>query len=97
MKKILFSLYIFFCTGGTYAQDRKNNIVAEIDFNRPAQLVFKADTVRATFLITRGRMQIAHSYEGYAIIKGRDTVYLDDRKRVLKAPVTVWSTKIKTQ
>lgn len=98
MKKLLLCFYIFFCTGGTYAQQRQNVVVAEVDFNKPTILsVTRADTVRATFLITRGHMQIAHSYEGYAVIRQRDTICLDDRMRPLKAPVMVWNVKILKQ
>ena len=95
MKKTLLAAYLFFCTGGTYAQQRQKVVVAEFDFYKPPTLLLhKADTIRATFLITRGRMQIAHSYEGYAVIRQRDTIYLDDRMRPLKAPVTVWNAKL---
>lgn len=97
MKKILLATYIFFCTGGTYAQERQNTVVAEIDFNRPTRLQFvepKADTLRATLLITRNRMRMAYSYEGYAVIRQRDTVYLDDKKRLIKPPVKVWGVEI---
>lgn len=99
MKKALLALYIFFCTGGTYAQPRQNAVVAEVDFNRPTTLQFnkpdtsgwfRSDTIRATFLITRGHMQIAHEKPGYVVYRSKDTIYLDDRKMVLKAPVRVW-------
>jgi hypothetical protein len=96
MKKALLAAYIFFCTGGTYAQQRQNVVVAEVDFNRATVLQFaqyRADTVRATLLITRGHMQMAHEKPGYVIYRTKDTVYLDDRKMVLKAPVKVWMVK----
>jgi hypothetical protein len=97
MKKALLASYIFFCTGGTYAQQRQNVVVAEVDFNRPAALQFvqyRSDTVRATLLITRGHMQMAHEKPGYVVYRTKDTIYLDDRKIQLKAPVKVWATKI---
>lgn len=118
MKKLLLAAYIFFFTGGCFAQSickhgianckswdcaqqRQNTVVAEIDFNKPTTCFFcKADTIRAKLLITRGRMRYAHSYEGYAVIGWLatgpdnkvqwDTLYLDDRKRLLKPPVKVW-------
>lgn len=93
MKKIILATYIFFCTGGTYAQERQNTVVAEIDINRPATLQFvqyRSDTLRATLLITRGHMQMAHEKPGYVVYRSKDTIYLDDRKMVLKAPVKVW-------
>lgn len=96
MKKLLLAAYIFFCTGGTYAQERQNTVVAELDFNRSTVLQFvKPDTLRATLLITRNRMRMAYSYEGYMVIHQKDTIYLDDRKRVIKLPVKVWGVKIK--
>lgn len=95
MKKIILATYIFFCTGGTYAQERQNNVVAEVDFNRPmvikpSYLNWKNDTIRAALLITRGHMQMAHEKPGYVVYRSKDTIYLDDRKMVLKAPVKVW-------
>lgn len=96
MKKALLAAYIFLCTGGTYAQQRQNVVVAEVDFNRPALMQFvqyRSDTVRASLLITRGHMQIAHEKPGYVVYRSKDTIYLDDRKMVLKAPVKVWLVK----
>lgn len=93
MKKLILATYILFCTGGTYAQPRQNVVVAEVDFNRPAPLQFvqyRSDTVRATLLITRGHMQMAHEKPGYVVYRSKDTIYLDDRKIQLKAPVKVW-------
>jgi hypothetical protein len=132
MKKFLLAAYIFFFTGGTYAQSvycthakvnceckgRKNNIVAELDFNKPTDLsrymgtnrTPRFDTVRATLLVTRDRMRMAFSYEGYAVFRDvpgkwvmngdtlapvKDTIYLDDRKRPIKPPITVWGMKEK--
>jgi hypothetical protein len=133
MKKLLLATYIFFCTGGTYAQtfcahavhncqcnpqQRKNTVVAELDFNKPTDLSRHMvttrtpiiDTVRATLLVTRNNMRMAFSYEGYAVFRDvpgkwcmsgdtlapiRDTIYLDDRKRPIKPPVTVWGMKEK--
>lgn len=120
MKKFILAAYIFFCTGGTYAQvkvcnhpmvgcwciERIDTLVAELDFNRPLTLpvnpysikwrmpVIKPDTLRATLLITRNRMRMAYSYEGYVVIRQRDTVYLDDKKRLIKPPVKVWGVEI---
>lgn len=97
MKKALLAAYVFFCTGGTYAQERQNSVVAEIDFNRPTPLQFvppKADTIRATLLISSGHMAIAHQRPGYVVYRQRDTIYLDDRMKPLKAPVTVWNVKL---
>lgn len=96
MKQTLLATYLFLFAGGTYAQDRQNVVVAEIDFNKPAALQFtnlKNDTLRATLLITRGHMNIAHEKPGYVVYRGKDTIYLDDRKMVLKAPVKVWMVK----
>lgn len=95
MKQLLFANYLFFCTGGTYAQPRQNNVVAEVDFNRPTMLQFRSDTLRATMLITLcDRKCIAFTYKGYVVYRSKDTIYLDDRKMVLKAPVRVWGVKI---
>lgn len=90
--KHLLTLYLTICTGSTYAQ-RSNNVVAEVDFNRPTTLHFtnlKRDTLRATLLITNGHMTIAHEKPGYVVFRTKDTIYLDDRRRELKAPVRVW-------
>jgi hypothetical protein len=96
MKHTLLSLYIFFCTGGTYAQDRQNAVAAELDFNRSTTLQFaRQDTIRATLLITQGHMTIAHEKPGYVVIRAKDTVYLDDRKIIIKPPATVWGYKAK--
>lgn len=60
--KHLLTLYLTIFSGGSYAQ-RPNNVVAEVDFYRPATLQFtnlKHDTIRATLLITNGHMTIAH-------------------------------------
>jgi hypothetical protein len=95
MKKYLLTTYLFLFAGGSFAQ-RKDTVVAEIDFNRPTILQFtnvKQDTVRATLLITRGHMNMAHEKPGYVVYRSKDTVYLDDRKMVLKAPVKVWAVK----
>jgi hypothetical protein len=126
MKKFILAAYIFFFTGGCFAQkskckhdtpactcwkpiDRQNIVVAEIDFNHPGG---KSDTVRATLLITRESIRNAFSYEGYAVFRDvpgrwvlsgdtlapvRDTTYLDDRKRPIKPPITVWGMKEKEQ
>jgi hypothetical protein len=121
MKKFLLAAYIFFFTGGCIAQtfcahavhncqcnpqQRKNTVVAEIDFN--TKKIEKIDTVRATLLVTRNNMRMAFSYEGYAVIRQVmgvlpvgttlercDTIYLDDRKRLIKPPITVWGMKEK--
>lgn len=96
MKQLTLLTYIILCTGGTYAQ-RPNTVVAEVDFNRPTALQFtqyRSDTLRATLLITRGHMQIAHEKPGYVVYRSKDTIYLDDRKIKLKAPVKVWAVKI---
>jgi hypothetical protein len=123
MKKFLLAAYIFFFTGGCFAQSickhgianckswdcaqqRQNTVVAEIDFN--SKKIEKIDTVRATLLVTRNNMRMAFSYEGYAVIRQVmgvlpvgttleicDTIYLDDRKRPIKPPITVWGMKEK--
>jgi hypothetical protein len=123
MKKFLLAAYIFFFTGGCFAQSickhgianckswdcaqqRQNTVVAEIDFN--SKKIEKIDTVRATLLVTRNNMRMAFSYEGYAVIRQVmgvlpvgttlercDTIYLDDRKRLIKPPITVWGMKEK--
>jgi hypothetical protein len=131
MKKFLLAAYIFFCTGGCFAQtfcahavhncqcnpqQRQNTVVAELDFNKPTDLSRHMvttrtpiiDTVRATLLVTRNNMRMAFSYEGYAVIRQVmgvlpvgttleicDTIYLDDRKRPIKPPITVWGMKEK--
>jgi len=97
MKKSLLVLYIFFCACCAFSQGRQNTVVAEVDFNRPPTIVIKpsylkyADTVRAALQVTRGHMTIAHERMGYVVFRLKDTIYLDDRKRQLKAPVKVWS------
>lgn len=97
MKHLTLLTYIFFCTGGTYAQLWPINAEAEIDFNRPTILQFtqyRSDTLRATLLITRGHKQIAHEKPGYVVYRSKDTIYLGDKRIVLKAPVKVWGVKI---
>jgi len=90
MKHLLFTLYLTIFTGGSYAQ-RSNNVVAEVDFNRTTTLQFtRQDTIRATLLITNGHMTIAHEKPGYVVFRTKDTIYLDDRRIMLKAPVKVW-------
>jgi hypothetical protein len=96
MKKLLLAAYLVLFAGDTIAQERQNNVVAEVDFNRSATLQFtqyRSDTTRATLLITRGHMQMAHEKPGYVVYRTKDTIYLDDRKIVLKAPVKVWMVK----
>jgi hypothetical protein len=110
MKKLIISLYVFFFTGGTYAQERQNTVVAEFDFNKPSHFVFVkpdsikwrlpvviADTIRVALLVTHGKVRFAHRHEGYMVIRLKDTVYLDDKKRELKLPVIVWNVKPKKQ
>jgi hypothetical protein len=100
MKHTLITLYLVIFTGGTYAQTRPNTVVAEVDFNRPNTMVIKPsylnlkqDTIRATLLITSGHMTMAHEKSGYVVFRTKDTIYLDDRLRQLKAPVKVWGFK----
>jgi hypothetical protein len=116
MKKFLLAAYIFFFTGGCFAQtfcahavnncqcnpqQRQNTVVAEIDFN--SKKIEKIDTIRVTLLVTRNNMRMAFSYEGYAVIRTVqtfgmfqcDTTFLDDRKRLIKPPITVWGMKEK--
>ena len=91
--KLLLTFYLTIFTGGVYAQ-RNNTVVAEIDFNRPTTLQFtRNDTIRAMLLITNGHMTMAHEKPGYVVFRTKDTMYLDDKRRVIKAPVRVWGYK----
>lgn len=96
MKKLILATYLFFCTGGTYAQQRFSDVFKKADFGTViyfppgGSVMHRSDTIRATLLITRGHMQIAHEKPGYVVYRSKDTIYLDDRKMVLKAPVKVW-------
>jgi hypothetical protein len=51
------------------------------------------DTIRASLLITRGPMRIAHHYEGYVVINNelQPKQYLDTKKQPFKSPVRVWN------
>lgn len=57
----------------------------------------KADTVRATLIVYYDSgPAILHTKPGYVLFKGWSIDgYLDDKKRVIKAPWEVWSYKIK--
>jgi hypothetical protein len=94
MKKLLLAAYLVLFAGDTIAQDRQNNLTAELDFSKKTTLEFvKNDTIRVTLLITNGHMTIAHEKPGYVVLRSKDTLYLDDRKIILKAPVKVWMVK----
>jgi hypothetical protein len=54
------------------------------------------DTVRASLLLTRKKMTIAHNYEGHAVLNaGRVVEFLDDRKKRFPAEVIVWDYRLK--
>lgn len=93
MKKLLLATYIFLCTGGTYAQERQNTVVAEVDFNRQTLQFtqYRSDTVRVTMLRSVcDRKCMPFTDKGYVVYRTKDTIYLDDRKIEFKAPVKVW-------
>lgn len=55
----------------------------------------KPDTLRATLIVYYDRgPAILHTKPGFVVI-GKDTVYLDDKKKVIKAPWEVLTYKIK--
>lgn len=95
MKKLILAAYLTVFAGDTIAQERQNTIVAEVDFGKVFlfgdSALRRPDTVRATMLITTcNRKCIPFTYTGYVVYRSKDTIYLDDRKMVLKAPVKVW-------
>lgn len=58
----------------------------------------KYDTIRASLLLTRKKMTIAHNYEGYAVLyDGHAILFLDDRKRRFKTEATVWQYRLITK
>lgn len=59
--------------------------------------VSKPDTLRATLIVYYDRgPAILHTKPGFVVLRGgKEDVYLDDRKRVVKAPLEVFSYKLK--
>lgn len=55
----------------------------------------KPDTLRATLIVYYDNgPAILHTKPGFVVL-GKETVYLDDRKRVIKAPWQVFTYKVK--
>ena len=66
-------------------------------YSSKATLEPRIDTVRASLLLTRKKMTIAHNYEGHIVLNaGRVVEFLDDRKRRFKVPVIVWDYRLLT-
>lgn len=57
----------------------------------------KSDTIRATLIVYYDSgLAILHTKPGYVVRKlGEEEVYLDDKKRVVKSPLEVFSYKLK--
>lgn len=63
----------------------------------PGSPLSTPDTLRATLIIYYDRgPAILHTKPGFVVLRGgKEDVYLDDRKKEIKAPLEVWSYKIK--
>lgn len=60
--------------------------------------VAKPDTLRATLIVYYDGTQpsVLHTKPGFVVRQAyKDNVYLDDRKKVIKAPIEVYSFKLK--
>lgn len=100
MKHLL--LFIFFSGSlDTFSQVPKHLIVINTDTFEIGKVVFndvirRPDTLRATLIVYYDRgPAILHTKPGFVVWRDDEIVYLDDKKKLIKAPWEVLTYKIK--
>lgn len=88
MKKLLL-LWLFSCSLDCFCQDVVHSIYTPPDD--------KPDTVRVTLIVYYDSgPAILHTKPGFVVKQyGKDDIYMDDKKKVIKAPLEVFSYKLK--
>lgn len=95
MKYLLFLLLFFTAASCKMSSSASYRIGTDSTLPKAPAYTQKYDTVRASLLLTRKKMTIAHNYLGYAVLyNGQALFFLDDRKRRFRVGATVWQYKI---
>jgi hypothetical protein len=95
MKYLLFLLLLPITASCQMSSSASYRIITDSTMLKSEVYKPKYDTVRASLLLTRKKMTIAHNYEGYAVLyDGHPLFFLDDRKRRFRMEATVWQYKI---